>query len=132
MTRNRLTTRNFSATKKLTSCLMPVLQNTSIRFFKFAIFFVMPHYRPTGKNRSCISAIPVQRSHHLLVVRSKMCIIYNQNSIHKNPFNSRNLKQTAKFKHLKEISTRFSTAKLLTHVSVLMYNTVQIVLNSNS
>ena len=33
MTRNNLM-RNFSTTKKLTSCLMPVLQKTSIHFFK--------------------------------------------------------------------------------------------------
>ena len=34
MTRNHLMMKNFSTTKKLTSCLMPVLQKTSIRFSK--------------------------------------------------------------------------------------------------
>ena len=34
MTRNHLMVRNFSTTKKFPSCLMHVLQKTSIRFFK--------------------------------------------------------------------------------------------------
>ena len=43
MTRKPLTIRNFSATKKLTPCLMSVLQKNSIRRL-FVIFFVMVNF----------------------------------------------------------------------------------------